>query len=191
MSTVGRRPHPGLHAVNPLVSRVVALVAVLAVAACSGEDSATPNADRGTGSLAETTPSSDSTLPPTTDQPTFTQGVGVSEWLPYRGLSVRVLSYRPGPEPSSSARDRIDQLLVEECAKGAEVTVTHESWAVADGADTTLGHADGKYVNGSPTEDPPMDLAPGTCTKTVLAVGVPAGSKAVYVHDGANTTWVL
>jgi hypothetical protein len=171
---------------------VAALVAVT-LAGCSGEVDARTHRDATSSSIRTTVPSTPpSTAATVSELPTFTEGVGLSEWLSYRDVNVRVLDYQVGPAPTSGSGERVDQLQVEECAPASgPVTVTHQDWALADASDVTLGLAGGKFVGGSPTEDPPLSLDAGECATTLLAVGVPVESVAVFAHDGPDTRWVL
>jgi hypothetical protein len=175
---------------------------VLVVTSCSGSadssggpsSSDSQSGDRGpTASAPHSIASTPPTVAPTSaGLPTFTEGVGLSEWLPYDDLTVRVLDYEPAVVPATGSGDRIDSIEVEECASRARpATVTHQSWSLADTSDVTLGLAGGKLVDGTPTEDPPLHLEAGECAKTFLAIGVPADSRAVFAHDGPDTTWVL
>ncbi len=134
-------------------------------------------------------PSQDNTLP------VFTDGVGMSEWLPFGDLDVRALDYRRSGVSSAGAGgrrgDRIDVVTVEECAASGSVEVPHHTWHLVDAAGKTVGTAGAKIVGGAPTEDIPETLASGQCMQTMLAVGVSSGSVPVAVKDGPADTWVL
>jgi hypothetical protein len=125
--------------------------------------------------------------------PSFSEGVGMSEWLMYRGNDVRALSYsRDASEASNNPETRIDALEVEECAPlNRAATITHRGWSLADANGDRLGKLAGKLVSGQLTEDPPQEVMAGHCVKTVLAVVVPRGAKAAAAHDGPVATWVL
>ncbi len=125
--------------------------------------------------------------------PTFTEGVGLSEWLPYRDLDVRVLDYdRAGIASDAGADTRVDVVAVEECAHaGADAVVSHRQWRLVDSAGRVLGAAGGKVVGGAPTEDLPLRLDAGSCATTSLTVAVPADADVTAVRDGTDTTWVL
>lgn len=187
---------------------VAAVLGAVPLAGCSGEIDARTHADGTSGTVGPTDAmtaspphttalasdaSSGNTVAQTvTGIPTFTEGVGMSEWLPYKDLSVRVIQYTASVVPTSGSGDRVDGVEVEECAKGpGPATVSHQSWSLTDADGQTLGLAGGKIVDGSPTEDPPLHLAPGECAQTILSIGVPADATAVYVHDGPDNTWVL
>lgn len=134
-------------------------------------------------------PSQDNTLP------AFTDGVGMSEWLPFGRLNVRALDYRRSGVPSSGAGarhgDRVDVVTVEECAASGSLAVPHHTWHLVDAAGRTVGTAGAKIVDGTTTEDIPETLASGQCRQTMLAIGVPSGSAPVAVKDGPSDIWVL
>lgn len=125
--------------------------------------------------------------------PPFSDGVGMSEWLMYRGNDVRALSYSPSASAVSGGKDtRIDALEVEECAPlEHSATLSHRGWTVTDASGDRVGNHAGKLVNGRLTEDPPITLAAGDCTKTVLALAVSTDAKPATVQDGPEATWVL
>ena len=189
---------------------VAAALGAVVLAGCSGELDARTHADATTTAAGPTSQATKTASPPHTTAtasgptssntvaqtvtgiPTFTEGVGMSEWLPYKNLSVRVIEYTASVAPAPGFRDRIDAVQVEECAKGpGPATVSHQSWSLTDAEGKTLGRAGGKIVDGSPTEDPPLQLAAGECAQTILSVGVPTDATAVYAHDGPDNTWVL
>lgn len=141
---------------------------------------------------ATTAPSSPPITMPTQDRtlPTFTEGVGMAEWLPFGALDVRAMGYQKAG--ASGARDsRIDIVTVEECADTGRSTVRHTTWHLVDAAGHTLGVAGGKIVGGHPTEDIPRRLDPPHCIQTRLAIAVPPSSVPVAVKDGSHNTWVL
>jgi hypothetical protein len=125
--------------------------------------------------------------------PTFSDGVGMSEWLMYRRNDVRALSYSPRVMHLSAIKNaRIDALEVEECAPlKRSSTISHRRWTVADASGDRLGRLAGKLVDGKLTEDPPLKVSAGDCVKTVLAVAVPEDAQPATAHDGPVDTWVL
>lgn len=129
---------------------------------------------------------------PTGALPTFADGVGMSEWLMYRGNDVRALSYIADARQVSVTNARIDVLQVEECApQDHPATISHDRWALADSSGDSISTVAGKLVDGRLTEDPPLTLAAGDCAKTALALAVPVDAKPATAHDGPVATWVL
>jgi hypothetical protein len=125
--------------------------------------------------------------------PTFTEGVGMSEWLTYRGADVRALSYAPSrPRVSTRKYSRVDALEVEECAPlKHSVTVSHRYWTVAAAGGDRLGRLIGRLVDGRLAPDRPLRLSAGDCAMTTLAVALPMHAEPAAVHDGPDATWVL
>ncbi len=130
-------------------------------------------------------PSQDDPLPFASD------GVGLSEWLPFGSLNVRATGYERAGVGHAATGTRIDVVTVEECATSSTVTVRHQTWHLINAAGRTLGVAGGKIVNGQPTEDIPRQLSPGECDETMLAIGVPGDATAVAVKDGTENAWLL
>jgi hypothetical protein len=150
-----------------------------------GSTATTPHSTRPTTTPPITMPTQDRTLP------TFTAGVGMSEWLPYGALDVRALSYKKGRVSIGTFRSRLDVVTVEECADTGSAVVRHRTWHLVDASGHTLGSAGAKLVGNSPSEDIPQHLTPGNCLQTELVIQVPWRSVPVAVKDGANNTWVL
>jgi hypothetical protein len=125
--------------------------------------------------------------------PTFTAGVGMSEWLTYRGADVRALSYASSRlRVSTRNNSRVDALLVEECAPlKRSVTVSHRYWYVDAAGGDRVGRLVGMLVKGRLAPDRPVTLSAGDCAMTTLAVALPMNADPAVVHDGPNATWVL
>lgn len=170
----------------------VALATLLAGAGVLTACTNTPSCGDAAADLSACT---GATAPPTEGGalPTFADGVGMSEWLTYRGAAVRALSYFAGASQVSSAdTTQVDALEVEECAPGEHTaTLSHDDWTVADSSGDRFGTLAGKLVDGQLTEDPPLTLSPGDCAKTTLAFAVPVDGAPATVHDGPVATWVL
>lgn len=170
------------------------LVGVAALTGCSAaqETARCPNATATQAACAKLTPPAPPESGGAGGLPTFSEGVGLSEWLPYRDYDVRVLSYSTYAARASQPQSRIDSVLVEECGPSDQaVAVVHNGFTVADGAGRAVGSFAGQLVSGDVTEDPPRRLAPGTCAKTVLAMALPRSADPATVHDGSTITWVL
>jgi hypothetical protein len=124
--------------------------------------------------------------------PTFTDGVGMSEWLTYRSADIRALSYSARAVPRSASRTRIDALLVEECAPlEHSVTVDQKLWRVVGAGGGGSWRVAGELVAGEVKPDRPLSLSAGKCAQTTLAIAVPAGGKPATAHYGPVATWVL
>jgi hypothetical protein len=124
--------------------------------------------------------------------PTFTDGVGMSEWLTYRSTDIRALSYAPRAVQGPASRTRIDALLVEECAPlEHSVTVDQKLWRVVGAGGGKSARVAGELVAGKVKRDRPLSLPPGKCAQTTLAIAVPAGAKPATAHYGPVATWVL
>ena len=168
----------------------VATVATAVLSACGSANHDTPGTSafrpRGTAGRASATEvSRHRTLA------AFGDGVGMSDWLPLRGLRVRVLDYRKAAVGGAAASTRVDVITVEECATRKPTRVDHRSWRLLNRSGRILGSAGGKIVGGIPTEDIPRTLSAGQCERTRLAVGVPRGSAPVAAKDGPDDVWVL
>jgi hypothetical protein len=123
--------------------------------------------------------------------PTFTDGVGMSEWLTYRSTDIRALSYSPGVV-QRSASNRIDALVVEECAPLEHSVTVHQGlWRVTGAGGGKSGRVAGELVAGEVKPDRPLSLSAGKCAQTTLAIAVPAHAKPATAHYGPVATWVL
>lgn len=122
--------------------------------------------------------------------PTFTRGLGLSEWRNIDHLGVRVLRY--DADALHSAEARTDVAMVEECAPlHRTAALRHTRWRVVDADGTEIAGPVGKVVDGAPTEDPPATLGPGECATVSLAFEVPDDSDPAAVTYTSHARWVL